>query len=50
MAYECESPAIRYIHPDIEVGQFVNFDGATYMINEVLEHGVGVYREASPIG
>ena len=49
-APECENPTIRYIHPDIELGQFVNFDGATYQMNKVLQQGVALCREASPIG
>lgn len=49
-AEEWESPNIRYLHPLAEVGQYVSFDGATYTIEEVLEEGIAVHREASPVG
>ena len=44
-----ESPNIRYVHPLTEIGQYVSVDGATSMINEVLEEGIAVFREASPV-
>ena len=45
-----ESPNVRYVHPLTEKGQHVSVDGATYMIDEVLEEGIAVFREASPVG
>ena len=45
-----DNPESRYVHPDVQIGQFIQFDGRTYQVNEEQEKGIGVYREASPIG